>query len=88
MHVVIQASQGKFLARVRLAVKAGFSDQAHLVREFNRVYGMTPERFRSLVGLRGLQTGGYAVLPVDLNANGRESMPSEHVANLQYRPAT
>jgi AraC-like DNA-binding protein len=39
---------GRSLARA--AADAGFADQSHLTRQFKRAYGMTPGRWRNLIG--------------------------------------
>jgi AraC-like DNA-binding protein len=67
-RVVTATTAGQGTPWVEHAAQAGFSDQAHLIREFRSVYGMTPVEFRSLVGIRGVRFGAYAVLPVDLYA--------------------
>lgn len=53
---------------ISVALDHGFSDQSHLTNEFKRVYGFSPDRFRRLVAGRGFWTGGYVLMPVDLNA--------------------
>jgi len=53
-----------------LALSLGYSDQAHLSREFVRAHGFSPCRFRDLAGRRGVHLGTHVIMPVDLASPG------------------
>lgn len=46
MHDAATLLDGTFLSVKEIMARVGFSDESHFVRDFKRIYGMTPTQYR------------------------------------------
>ncbi len=74
------AEDGRHITVASIAYATGFSDEAHLSREFSRRAGLPPARYRRLMGELGFGNssfGGRATVPF---AHGQTE--SDHAASM------
>jgi AraC-like DNA-binding protein len=55
MREVVIASEGHRRSLAEIALAAGFADQAHLTRHFQRVFGQTPGHWRDQTDTKPMQ---------------------------------